>query len=345
MITSIWKSIRADKIDPVYLIVGSESYFITKTLDLLKTQMASDSELDAASYDLEEVPVGHVLEEADTIPFFSDRKLVIARNASFLKAAERGKEKVNHDLKALEAWLEHPPTTSVTVFVAPYEKLDERKKIVKLMKKHVVLIEAKALQPHELESWMAHEAKTQGKTLQRQAAQRLIELAGTDLTLLASELEKMALYLGSEQEEITEQLIQEMTSRTLEQDAFKMLQAYLDGDIKTALSVYYDLLRQKEEPVALAALLASQIRFMVHVYYLQKKGYHAQQISKQLKAHPYRVKLLVEKRRQISEQRLLQVLGDLADIDLQLKTTSGNRERVLEFFLMKRAGHNQQMAK
>ena len=345
MITSIWKSIRADKIDPVYLIVGTESYFITKTLDLLKTQMASASELDAASYDLEEVPVGHVLEEADTIPFFSDRKLVIARNASFLKAAERGKEKINHDLKALEAWLEHPPATSVTVFVAPYEKLDERKKIVKLMKKHVVLIEAKSLQPHELESWMAHEAKTHGKTLQRQAAQRLIELAGTDLTLLASELEKMALYLGSEQEEITEQLIQEMTSRTLEQDAFKMLQAYLDGDIKTALSVYYDLLRQKEEPVALAALLASQIRFMVHVYYLQKKGYHAQQISKQLKAHPYRVNLLVEKRRQISEQRLLQVLGDLADIDLQLKTTSGNRERVLEFFLMKRAGHNQQMAK
>lgn len=118
-----------------------------------------------------------------------------------------------------------------------------------------------------------------------------------------------------------------------------MLQAYLDGDIQTALSVYYDLLRQKEEPVALAALLASQIRFMVHVYYLQKKGYHAQQISKQLKAHPYRVKLLVEKRRQISEARLLQVLGDLADIDLQLKTVSGNRERVLEFFLMKRAGH------
>ncbi|WP_404467251.1 DNA polymerase III subunit delta [Planococcus rifietoensis] len=339
MITSIWKSIRADKIDPVYLIVGTESYFITKTIELLKAQMAEAGETDVSNFDLDEVPVGHVLEEADTIPFFSDRKLIIARNASFLKAAERGKEKINHDLKSLEAWLENPPATSVTVFVAPYEKLDERKKIVKLMKKNVVLIEAKSLQPHELESWIAHEAKSYGKTLERQSAQKLIEMAGTNLTLLASEIEKMSLYLGSEQEEISQALIEDMTARTLEQDAFKMLQAYLDGDIQTALSVYYDLLRQKEEPVALAALLASQIRFMVHVYYLQKKGYHAQQISKQLKAHPYRVKLLVEKRRQISEARLLQVLGDLADIDLQLKTVSGNRERVVEFFLMKRAGH------
>ena len=335
MITSVWKAIRSGQIDPVYILVGTESYFIEKTLDLLKNKL-NEGELELSFFDLDEVPVDHVIDEADTIPFFSDRKLIIAKNASFLKAAERGKEKIEHDLKTLEAWLENPPATSVTVFVAPYEKLDERKKITKLMKQHAVLIEAKSLQANDLETWLVHEAKNFGKELDKKAAQKLIEMAGTNLTLLSSEIEKMSLYLGAEGE-ITVQLVEEMTARTLEQDAFKMLQSYLDGNISGALSVYYDLIRQKEEPVALTALLASQIRFMIHVFYLQKKGYHAQQISKQLKAHPYRVKLLVEKRQQISEKRLLEVLGDLADIDLQLKTVSGNRERILEFFLMKRA--------
>lgn len=335
MITSVWKAIRSGQIDPVYILVGTESYFIEKTLDLLKNKL-NEGELELSFFDLDEVPVDHVIDEADTIPFFSDRKLIIAKNASFLKAAERGKEKIEHDLKTLEAWLANPPATSVTVFVAPYEKLDERKKITKLMKQHAVLIEAKSLQANDLETWLVHEAKNFGKELDKKAAQKLIEMAGTNLTLLSSEIEKMSLYLGAEGE-ITVQLVEEMTARTLEQDAFKMLQSYLDGNISGALSVYYDLIRQKEEPVALTALLASQIRFMIHVFYLQKKGYHAQQISKQLKAHPYRVKLLVEKRQQISEKRLLEVLGDLADIDLQLKTVSGNRERILEFFLMKRA--------
>ncbi|MCH4825693.1 DNA polymerase III subunit delta [Planococcus halocryophilus] len=338
MITSVWKSIRSGQIDPVYLIVGTESYFIEKTLDLLKDKLTVGGELELTFFDLDEVPVEHVIDEADTFPFFSDRKLIIARNASFLKAAERGKEKINHDLKALEAWLEHPPSSSVTIFVAPYEKLDERKKVTKQMKQHTVLIEAKSLQANDLETWLMHEAKNFGKGIGIKAAQRLVEMAGTNLTLLSSEIEKMSLYLGSSDEDITVELVEQMTARTLEQDAFKMLQAYLDGNVSEALSVYYDLLRQKEEPVALTALLASQIRFMIQVYYLQKKGYHAQQISKQLKAHPYRVKLLVEKRQQISEKRLLQVLGDLADIDLQLKTLSGNRNRILEFFLMKRAG-------
>lgn len=334
MITSVWKAIRSGQIDPVYIITGTESYFIEKTLDLLKMKL-TDGEPESIHFDLDEVPVDYVIEEADTIPFFSDRKLIIAKNASFLKAAERGKDKIDHNLKALEAWLQNPPSSSVTVFVAPYEKLDERKRITKLMKQHAVMIEAKSLQANDLETWLTQEAKTYGKSMDKKAAQKLVEMAGTNLTLLSSELEKMSLYLGAE-EEITTELIEQMTARTLEQDAFKMLQSYLDGDVSGALSVYYDLIRQKEEPVALTALLASQIRFMVHVFYLQKKGYHAQAISKQLKAHPYRVKLLVEKRQQISEQRLLEVLNDLADIDLQLKTQSGNRERILEFFLMKR---------
>ncbi|MGI2326530.1 DNA polymerase III subunit delta [Planococcus sp. YIM B11945] len=339
MITSIWKAIRSGQIDPVYLVVGNESYFIEKTVDLLKHKL-TDGELELSIFDLEEVPVDRVIEEADTIPFFSDRKLIVVKNASFLKAAERGKEKIDHDLKLLEAWLENPPSSCVTVFIAPYEKLDERKKVTKLMKQHTVLVEAKSLQANDLEVWLQHEAKSFGKQIKKGAADKLVEMAGTNLTLLSSELEKMSLYLGSGEEEITAELVEKMTARTLEQDAFKMLQSYLDGDVSGALSVYYDLLRQKEEPVALTALLASQIRFMIHVFYLQKKGYHAQQISKQLKAHPYRVKLLVEKRQQIPENRLLEVLGDLADIDLQLKTVSGNRERILEFFLMKRAKAN-----
>lgn len=334
MITSVWKAIRSGQIDPVYVIAGTESYFIEKTLNLLKEKL-TDGEPEIIHFDLDEVPVDHVIDEADTIPFFSERKLIIARNASFLRSAERGKEKIDHNLKLLETWLEHPPSSSVTIFVAPYEKLDERKKVTKLIKQHAVMIEAKPLQANDLEVWVEHEAKSYGKHISKRSAQRLIEMAGTNLTLLSSEIEKMSLYLGAE-EEITNDLIEQMTARTLEQDAFKMLQAYLDGNISEALSVYYDLIRQKEEPVALTALLASQIRFMVHVFYLQKKGYHAQQISKQLKAHPYRVKLLVEKRQQISEQRLLEVLSDLADIDLQLKTQSGNRDRILEFFLMKR---------
>ena len=101
MFQKVWKEIANGHIEPVYVIAGEESYFIDETLQRLKDKLAEQGELDIMNYDLDEQLVDEVIDEADTIPFFSDRKLVVAKNASFLKATEKGKEKLNHDLKKL----------------------------------------------------------------------------------------------------------------------------------------------------------------------------------------------------------------------------------------------------
>lgn len=335
MFTSIWKEIRNGNFAPVYLLMGEEGYFIEETIRRLRDRLSSEGELEEMTFDLEEVPVEAVIEEADTFPFFSERKLILAKNASFLKAADKNKVKIEQNLKALERWLEHPSETAITVFIAPYEKLDERKKITKLMKENSVVAEGKTLQEHDLIQWVVSEAAKREKTISKELASKLIEITGFDMIRLQAEIEKMSLYLGNEQE-ITAAIIDDMVARTLEQDAFKMLNAYLAGDTKTALSVYHDLIRQKEEPIMLTSLLASQIRLMHHVFFLKKKGYHQQQIAKQLKVHPYRVKLMLESTLRIDENKLIAVMKKLAEADLKLKTVSGNRERILELILMQK---------
>ena len=71
--------------------------------------------------------------------------------------------------------------------------------------------------------------------------------------------------------------VEDLVAKTLEHDAFKMLNAYLSHNQHEALKIYHDLLRQKEEPIKLVGLLANNIRTMSNVFYLQKKGYHQQQ--------------------------------------------------------------------
>ncbi len=335
MFAAHWKKIQQGNIEPVYLLSGTEHYFFDETIIRLKRSLSKMEEIDVITFDLDEVPVQHVLEEADTIPFFSEKKLIVVKNASFLKATEKGKEKIEHDLKALEKWLSHPSETSISLFIAPYEKLDERKKITKIMKEKAVHLEAKQLDGNDLKVWIQSAVQAENKSISGLAIQDLIDIIGRDLVQLKSEIQKMVIYLG-EDNEITPQIIELLLSRTLEQDAFQLLNAYLRGDTTTALTVYHDLLRQKEEPIMLTALLASHIRLMSNVRYLQKKGYHAQAIAKQLKVNPYRVKLIVESRIQVGEDRLLETLHRLSEADYKLKTSSGRRERILELFLMNR---------
>ncbi len=333
MFTKVWKDFQSGKFEPVYLIVGEESFFVDETIRKFKTAFPEE-EMELLTFDLEEQPIDFVIDEADTIPFFTERKMIIAKNASFLKATEKGKEKINHDLKRLENWLAHPSDTAVTIFIAPYEKLDERKKVTKLMKEKSVLLNAVTPQNHDLTTWIKSEASANGKKISATAIDKLVEMVGGNMLQLRQEIEKLSLYLGDEQE-IRVSLVEDLVAKTLEHDAFKMLNAFLEHRTKEALEIYHDLLRQKEEPIKLVGLLASNIRAMSNIFFLQQKGYHPQQIAKQLKMHPYRVKLITEQHNRPSNERLMQALYKLAEIDLQLKSVSGNRERYLELFLLK----------
>ncbi|EYR70994.1 hypothetical protein O209_11040 [Lactiplantibacillus plantarum WHE 92] len=48
---------------------------------------------------------------------------------------ENKKTKVDHDLASLQHYFEQPEPSTILVFMAPYEKLDARKKLVKTLKK------------------------------------------------------------------------------------------------------------------------------------------------------------------------------------------------------------------
>ncbi|MEI4769485.1 DNA polymerase III subunit delta [Psychrobacillus sp. FJAT-51614] len=334
MISEKWMQIANNNIAEVYLLYGTEAYFIEETLKKLKRQLNENGEVEVINFDLEENNIEEVIYEADTIPFFSERKLVIAKNAFFLKAAEKGKEKIVHDTVLLEKWVQSPSPTSVTVFIAPYEKLDERKKITKAMKQFANVIEASSLQAHDLKGWILHEVSNLGKIISDEAVDCLIEIGGTNLVHLQTELMKIATYLG-EQEEIEISTVKMLLVRTLEQDVFSLGNAYLTGNKGEAIEIYHDLLKRKEDPLKLNALIATQVRLMIQVGHLKKKGYHAQQIANQLKVHPYRVKLLFDNPNLQNEKKLLSTLNDLATVDLQLKTLNINRDRILEMFLMK----------
>lgn len=333
MPNAVWKKIASGQIDPVYLLTGVEHHIFDATIERLKKALPDIDDASVIRFDLEETPVEAVIEEADTLPFLEDHKLIIASQAVFLSGQDSKRGEVTHNLAVLEQWLENPSPTATVVFIAPYEKLDGRKRITKKMKELTTVIEANRLEGKDLLTWIQHEAQRNGVGMTANTAQVLMNTVGDNLLSLATEIQKMATYLGG-QEEITAHLIEELVPRTPEMDVFRLTDAYLASNIPKSVSIYHDLLRAGEEPIMLTSLIAGQIRLMIHVQSLRKKGYQQQQIAKTLRVHPYRVKLMLENRRIPNETRLLHILNELADIDYKLKTTSGKRERLLELFFM-----------
>lgn len=335
MVSAAWKEIRKNPEQPIYLLTGTESYLLQETLAKIISESPGIEQQDVLNFDLEETSVDRVIEEADTLPFLQDRKVIVAKNASFLKAKERGKEKIEHPIDQLEAWLQDPSPTATVIFTAPYEKLDSRKKITKVMTSNAVVIEANKLTGNDLTVWVQQQGAAFGVTIDREIADYLVETTGENMMQLSSEIEKLAAYLEGSGT-VTKEVIDRLVPRSPETEIFRLTDTYIAGNRAQTLAVYHDLLRSGEEPIAMTSLIAGQVRLMLHVGTLKKKGYHQQQIASTLNVHPYRVKLVMNNRNSPSEQRLLRVLNELASIDLKLKSTSGSRERVLELFFMEK---------
>ena len=89
-----------------------------------------------------------------------------------------------------------------------------------------------------------------------------------------------------------------------------------------------------KEPIFMISVLASQFRFYYQVKTLLVSGLNENDITQELKAHPYRVKLSVKAVGAVSCDQLLKVLAMLADTDQKIKSGLLDKQLGFELFLI-----------
>ncbi len=330
---NIWKDIKKGKFSPLYLLYGNEDFLINETkkyiIDAALTE--EEREFNLSIYDLEETTVESAVEDCQTISFLGERKVVIMHNPYFL-TAEKGKEKVDHNVKVFEEYIMNPVPSTILILIAPYKKLDERKKITKYLLKNAVVLEAK-FSEKDTKDWIRQRITENGFEITPNAVELLYQFTGQNLTILNHELEKIFLY--SDGKIIDEEMIQLLVPKSLENNIFVLVDKFVHQQLDQTLEIYHGLLKQNEEPIKILAVIASQIRFIAQVKSLIKQGYGEQKVARILRAHPYRVKLAISQANRFDEEKFLAMIDELADIDYQMKTGFGNKESLLEIFFFK----------
>ncbi|AEB29631.1 DNA polymerase III subunit delta [Carnobacterium sp. 17-4] len=239
-------------------------------------------------------------------------------------------------MKWLESYLTHPSESTTLVFFAPYEKLDERKKITKLLKKTATIIEVNALSEKDMRKYIKDTIANEEYRYSPEAFELFIQLTDAKLSVAMGELPKLFIY-AQDTKFITLDAVQELVAKSLEQNIFALNEYVLKKDVGQALNLYQDLLLQKEDPIKINAIMTSQFRLLIQVKILEKKGYQQGDIAKQLKTHPYRVKLAIQQMRKIEEHSLIEAYNGLIDAEYRLKTGKGDKEMQFELFVLQYA--------
>ncbi|HEX7057402.1 MAG TPA: DNA polymerase III subunit delta [Bacilli bacterium] len=331
------KDLAKGTVYPVYICHGAETYLLQEFIGYAVKKLVNPDLVDlaVAKYDLHETPVQAVLDDAETPPFMTERKIIIAQNAH-LFTGMKDAFKVEHDVERLNAYLREPAAYTVLIFTLDADKLDERKKIVKTAKETGMVIPFSLLSEMELAQWVERQAEKRNIRLERGAAEQLIAAVGANLQQMAAEMEKLALYAG-EGGLITASDVASLVAKNLEQNVFLLVADVVERKVDQALAKLDDLLKQKEEPIKLLMLIARQYRIMLQVKELKERGCSRQQAAAQLQLHPYAVKIAEDQAGKYESARLRDTLCELAELDYAMKCGRIDKVLGLELLLLRLA--------
>jgi DNA polymerase-3 subunit delta len=226
----------------VYWLEGDEEFFIDKIVQFAEHNILSESE---AGFNLS-VFYGKDAEWAEVInacrryPMFSERQVVILKEAQSMKGIER-----------LESYVEKPLGSTILFIAYKNKKVDGRTKLAKLLKDKGVVVTTKKMYENELPEWTLQLVKTKGLTIASKALHLLIDHIGNDLSRMNNEIDKLALNLG-QRTTITEDDIETYVGISKEFNVFELQQAIaLRDSYKAIRIIQYFEANPKAAPIQL----------------------------------------------------------------------------------------------
>jgi len=312
-----------------YILHGEDAFRRGEELATLIAKMGDPgmTDLNTTRLDGQSITWGELLHHCDSIPFFSDKRLVVIHS---LLARLSGPQVTGPDADLLEKlvdWLPKMPDATRLVLV------EERT----LPAKHPVLHLAETLESgyalhfatpegNALIRWIQTRAQAEGGEIDTRAARMLAAYTQENLYQLAQEIEKLAAYTGGERP-ITEQDIELLTPNAQEANIFHMVDAMGQRDGKRATQLYHQLLDRGAHPLSLLGMMVRQYRLMIQVQELAPQLGSAQAIAQALKQKPYPISKILSQSTHYTPAQLATIYHQLLETDVAIKT--GHSDPVL----------------
>ena len=218
-------------------------------------------------YNLYETDMSTVIEEALTMPFISEKKVIVVKN-SFIFTGEKVNKDITPNNEQVIEFLEKYDGENLVILVIT----DERKKLTKSLKKSSKLSKVDQMSEEEIKSWIQNQIHENYKDIKQDALNLFIELTGVNFNIVSQELDKISLFLG-DRTTITKNDVSLIINRSLEQNVFLLTEFIQKNQKDKAIQLVKDLIIMKEEPIKLLALITSNYRLYYQCKILAQKGY------------------------------------------------------------------------
>ena len=209
------QDMKTGQLNHIYLLYGEEAYLRKQYKNRLKEAIIGDDSMNYHYYEGKGVTIGEVIDQAETMPFFSEKRLILMENTGLFKGG--GEE--------LSEYLKSPAQTVYFLFVET--EVDKRSKLYKTVSAKGCAVEFGIQDENTLKRWVLGMVKRENKKISEPALNFLLEMTGTDMENIQKEMETLFCYC-MDQDAITERDIVQICTKRISSHIFDMINAIAD---------------------------------------------------------------------------------------------------------------------
>lgn len=320
---TINEDIKSGQYKKVYLLYGEESFLKQSYKKKLKEAVAGDDTMNYNYFEGKGLDVNELISLSDTMPFFSDKRLIIIENSGFFKTSS----------EALADYLPMIPDTTCIVFVE--DGVDKRNRLFKKVKELGHAAEMKRQDSAQLARWAGTILAQNGRKITGSTMNLFLERTGDDMENIRMELEKLISYtMGSDV--VTTEDVEAVTTVQVTNKIFDMVNAIVTRKTRLAMDLYEDLLTLKEPPMRILFLIARQFNQLLLVKEMTAKGTDRGTIASKLKIPPFVAGKVSAQAGAFTREQILSYVKGCVEAEEAVKTGKMNDRMAVELLITRK---------
>ena len=320
--------IKSGNFKPVYLLYGEERYLVKHYEKYISSASIADGEGDMNLDALEgkDFSTSKAVDVATTAPFFAERRVLILRDTGLFESGKK------NESEAMAEFLKEMPESAIIIFVE--SKVDKRSSLYKNVSKLGAAYEFALLKENDLGEWAKRHFKSYDVSIDMGNIYHLIRRVGCDMSSLASEIQKLAMYKGAGNT-ITPSDIDNVCKKSLELNIFELVDAAATKNAGLALDIFNNLLLMKESPIMVITMIARQFRLILQCKTLREKGLTPPDISQETRLRSFMIADCLRQGEYFSREKLEAAIKGCLEADLNIKTGKMADTLAVEMLILK----------
>ena len=320
---SINEDLKTGSFRHIYLLYGDEDYLLRQYKNKLVSALCDEGDtFNFAKYEGKDTSVPEVIDLCETMPFLSDRRVILFEDTGFFK----------NKCDELTDYAQALPDYLYLIFAE--HQVDKRSRFYKLVSKEGRAAELKMPDEKTLTQWIGTVLSKNGRRITARNAAALLERTGSDMGTIRNELEKLIAYTEGRSAVTLEDIDAVCSTQTVNR-VFEMVKAVAEKNQQKAMTLYEDLLYLKEKPLSILFIMGRQFRQMLLTKKMMSEGTPSAEIARVLGVPPFVIRSLSSAASRYRTEELEGIVANFVEAEEAVKTGRLEDRLAVELMIVK----------